>query len=49
MKCTAEQARVVINLLGDLMEVLSECDDPPELVISRLEAVLDDLAIKIGV
>lgn len=48
MKCTAEQARVVINLLGDLMEVLSECDEPPELMISRLEAMIDDLAIKIG-
>lgn len=47
MRCSTEQARAVIALLGELMEVLLELDDPPELVISRLEATIDDFAIKI--
>ena len=47
MTITCEQARRLIMALSDALEVFEELDDEPEIIIGRLHAVIDDLAVKV--
>lgn len=47
MTMTCEQARRLIMALSDALEVFEEMDDEPEIIIGRLHAVIDDLAVKV--
>lgn len=47
MTITCEQARRLIMALSDALEVFEEMDDEPEIIIGRLHAVIDDLAVKV--
>ena len=47
MTMTCEQARRLIMALSDALEVFEELDDEPEIIIGRLHAVIDDLAVKV--
>ena len=47
MTMTCEQARRLIMALSDALEVFEEMDDEPEIIIGRLHAVIDDLAVRI--
>lgn len=50
MTITCEQARRLIMALSDALEVFEEMDgDEPEIIINRLHAVIDDLAVRIQV
>ena len=49
MTMTCEQARRLIMALSDALEVFEELDDEPEIIIGRLHAVIDDLAVKVQV
>lgn len=49
MTITCEQARRLIMALSDALEVFEELDDEPEIIINRLHAVIDDLAVRIQV
>lgn len=47
MTMTCEQARRLIMALSDALEVFEEMDDEPEIIVGRLHAVIDDLAVRI--
>lgn len=47
MTMTCEQARRLIMALSDALEVFEELDDEPEIIVGRLHAVIDDLAVRI--
>ena len=47
MTITCEQARRLIMALSDALEVFEELDDEPEIIVGRLHAVIDDLAVRI--
>lgn len=47
MKLSYDQARQLCLTLGELLEIFEEVDHRPEILISRLEAMIDDIAIKV--
>lgn len=47
MKLSYDQARRLCLTLGELLEIFEEVDHRPEILISRLEAMIDDIAIKV--
>lgn len=47
MKLSYDQARQLCLTLGELLEIFKEVDHRAEILISRLEAMIDDIAIKV--
>lgn len=47
MRMTCDQARRLLLALADVLEIFEELDDEPDIIIGKLQAIIDDLAVRV--